>query len=483
VSLSRRRFLAGGGAGADAALASGALSLAAPRRARAADRFDADVIVIGAGLAGLYAALTLQGEGAKVRVLEASQRIGGRVWTLDGVTGRPEAGGSEVGSGYARILDMMQKLGNLPTERWMDAFEIRAALHAGGVLMKVEDWATSPVNPFTDREKTPGAGGPFSLNALYALRPSPLTSAESWLDPAVAAQFDVSHAEFLRGRGASERAIEWIGDLLTPDGAERVSTLWQMRSSFLEGSMGGVAGLMRIKGGMSRFTDGMAARLQRPVDMGIRVTRIAADGADGLVVQDARRRRLRAKHVICTVPLTMLRGIALEPALPSLQAAAVREVPYSHGLSIFFHVDAPYWEVDGLPPSLRTTSSIGNVFRVRYDGGHYLWNYKSGRRNAPYRKLSEAEIRRRASEELFAARPSLKGRITPLAVVDWDRYEWTQGHLAYRAPGQIARFGKVLGEPLGRLHFAGEHTAVTATGMEGAMESGERAAFEVLTAG
>ena len=126
---------------------------------------------------------------------------------------------------------------------------------------------------------------------------------------------------------------------------------------------------------------------------------------------------------------------------------------------------------------------MGNAFRIRYDGGHYLWNYKSGPRNAPYRGLSEAQIRARAQAELIEARPSLKGRITPLAVVDFDRYEWTRGHLAYRAPGQITRFGKVVGEAHGRVHFAGEHTAVTASGMEGAMESGERAAFEVLTGG
>ena len=437
------------------------------------------MIVIGAGLAGLNAALVLQDEGASVRVLEASGRIGGRVYTLDRVAGRPEAGGAEVGTGYARILDRMTRIGNLPTERFVDVFETRAALYSGGVLMRIEDWAASSANPFTDREKSPGPGGPFSLNGLYAQRPSPLTSSESWLEPSIAAQYDLAHAQFLKARGASARAIEWIGDLSTPDGADTVSTLWQMRSSFLEGSMGSTAGLVRLKGGMSRFTDGMAALLKQPVQTDTRVVRMAADGA-GIVVQDHRRRRLRARSVISTLPLTMLRAVAIEPALPALQAAAVREVPYSHGLSVYFNVDKPYWDEDGLPPSLRTTTSVGNVFRIRHEGGHHLWNYRSGRRSAPYRNLGEDQIRRRATDELLAARPSLRGRITPLAVVNWDRYEWTRGHLAYRAPGQILKFGKVLGDAHGRIHFAGEHTAVTASGMEGAMESGERAALEVL---
>jgi monoamine oxidase len=200
-------------------------------------------------------------------------------------------------------------------------------------------------------------------------------------------------------------------------------------------------------------------------------------------VQDAQRRRQRARHVVCAVPLTMLRAIAIEPGLPALQAAAVREIPYSHGLSVFFHVDAPYWDEDGLPPSLRTTTSAGNAYRIRYDGGYLLWNHKSGRLSAPYRALDDAQARARAAGELYAARPSMKGRITPLAVVNWDRHEWTRGHLAYRAPGQILKFGKVVGDAHGRIHFAGEHTSVTASGMEGAMESGERAAFEILASG
>lgn len=56
----------------------------------------------------------------------------------------------------------------------------------------------------------------------------------------------------------------------------------------------------------------------------------------------------------------------------------------------------------------------------------------------------------------------------------------SDGHIAYRAPGQVQEFGTVAADPHGRIHFAGEHTAISNSGMEGAMESGERAAVEVL---
>ena len=71
-------------------------------------------------------------------------------------------------------------------------------------------------------------------------------------------------------------------------------------------------------------------------------------------------------------------------------------------------------------------------------------------------------------------------RVEPAAVVNWVKYPWMKGHNAYRAPGNITRFGNVVATPHGRIHFAGEHTSVFAMGMEGAMESGERAAFEIL---
>ena len=70
-----------------------------------------DVIVIGAGLAGLNAALLLEDFGLRVRVLEASARIGGRLYTLDDVAGKPEAGGNQISMAYARTVDTANRLG------------------------------------------------------------------------------------------------------------------------------------------------------------------------------------------------------------------------------------------------------------------------------------------------------------------------------------------------------------------------------------
>ena len=99
--LTRRQWLLGSSAALVAA--------AAPRLAWGLT--EADVIIIGAGLSGLNAALILEREGLKVIVLEAQQRIGGRLWTLDELPGRPEAGGQTIGASYGRVRSMAARLG------------------------------------------------------------------------------------------------------------------------------------------------------------------------------------------------------------------------------------------------------------------------------------------------------------------------------------------------------------------------------------
>src|SRR5690606_14654582 len=86
-----------------------------------------------AGLSGLNAALILESQGLDVLVVEGSPRIGGRIHTLDHVPRRPEAGGSEIGAGYARIRDMASRIdGGLELRRWMDTVHTPLILKVDG---------------------------------------------------------------------------------------------------------------------------------------------------------------------------------------------------------------------------------------------------------------------------------------------------------------------------------------------------------------
>jgi monoamine oxidase len=485
--LSRRTLLHSAGAFGAMAFTPGSVLtglLATPSSAFAAGKaraLDADVIVIGAGLSGLQAAVLLEDEGARVLVLEADHRVGGRVRTLDHVEGHPEAGGSEVGGGYARTLSMLTRIGSPATYKWADSIQLPFALHVRGKLIDPKNWEKSDLNDLPPAERMSFGMGPFALSQTLMPRPSPLEDLTSWLDPKHA-DLDISFGAWLRGRGVSESAINYLNAMMSSDSVDDISALWQLRAAKVSPQMGSIDSLRSLSAGMSRLPEGMRGLLKGDVRLDSPVAAVR-DRGDHVEVVTRKGVKVRAGRVICTVPLPVLRTIKIEPGLPDLQQQAVNRIPYTRGLSVFFRVDKPYWEEDGMPASTWTVGPLGRVFRMtRADGSHYLWNFKSGLSANGYDKLNDDEAGRRALQEFIEVRPSVEGRVSPLVVNSWDRNPWTLGHLPYRAPGQIKAFGDVIGKPHGRVHFAGDHTAVLMTGMEAAMESGERAALEVLQA-
>jgi len=438
-------------------------------------RLDADVIVIGAGLAGLNAAILLQDQGLDVLILEASGRIGGRVFTLDNIPGHPEAGGSEIGADYARVLDMLQRIGSPAMANWLDQVDPNTALNIDGAMIRLKDWPAAPENRLAAPERTTA---PIALTSLFMPGESPLKDLASWLDPA-ARELDIPYDAWLRKRGASDEALRLISRQVPSETLNGTSALWMLRGHRAEQSAGGIAALRRIRAGASRLTEGMAGLLKREIHLDFPVTGVRSEG-NQVEVQGPSSAVIRASFAVCTVPMSMARRIRFEPELPAIQAEAFATIPQGHATSVFFHVTAPYWEEDGLPAGFWSNTTTGWVLRYNADPGYYLWLFKDGASNLPWRTMDDAGILEQATTDLSAARPSTAGRLKPAGVFNWSRHPWLLGGNGYRAPGNIARFGNVMAEPHGRIHFAGVDTAVTSAGMEGAMESGERAAVEIL---
>ncbi|MCL4721166.1 MAG: FAD-dependent oxidoreductase [Gammaproteobacteria bacterium] len=437
---------------------------------------DARVIIIGAGLSGLNAALLLEEQGVDVLVLEGSPRIGGRVHTLDQVPGRPEAGGTEIGAGYGRVRDMAARVsGGLKLQRWMDTVELPLVMHVDGETLTVEDWARSGNNRLVGDER---GLIPAALSNRYAARPSPLPDLDSWLDPALAT-FDIPYGDHLRSLGASEAALRILSREIPSGDVNTMSALWQLRTERAYSVMGRIPDLDRIAAGSSRLPEGMAAQLKREIRLNTHITGIEST-ADGVELIDEAGRKYRADHVICTVPLTLLRRMRIAPELPPLQAAAVRESPYGPMTSVYFSVKSRYWEDDGLPAGIWSNQGFNQILPFVTAQGDYLWMII---KDAAFATLGDEEIMQRTQADLARIRPSTVGRVEATAVVNWSSYPWLLGHSFYAAPGQISRFGTQFALPHGRIHFAGEHTSATLMGMEGAMESGERAALEVLARG
>ena len=466
--LDRRRALKLlGSAGALAALPASLTSCGRPGP-------DAQVIVIGAGLAGLNAALLLEQQGVDVLVLEGSDRIGGRVFTHRDGADYVDMGGSELSvKSYARVLDMIQRL-DIEMLPWAGA-GIEFAYHINGRTVSPADWPSSQANLITGPARS--APPPF-LSGMLLPRPSPMSHTGEWLEPAMA-QYDVPFGDFLRDNGADAELLRLIGSNLEADGLDDMSLLWRLRAQKFNEVSGGLGDLRNIAGGMGRVTDGMAGLLKREVALNTEVTAIGTDDG-GAEIADASGKTWRAQYVVCTIPLPLLRKIKLNPELSPKQAAAVEMTPYGNHTDVFLNIREPFWEEDGLPSSMWTDTPLGTVLRMSWGDIGYMWIAINGPANLPWRDRSDDEIMQGVIAELGRVRPSTVGRVEPRIVQNWSRARWTGGHLAYLRPGQITEFGGALSQPHGRLYFAGEHTSQMALGMEGAMESGERAAVAIL---
>lgn len=467
MRISRRSFLHRAGAGVVAT------SLPACGRRRE----SADVVVIGAGLAGLNAARLLQQAGARVVTLEASTRAGGRVQTLNDMPGAPELGAADIGPVYSRVLATASRLGLTP-EPWPAGvpgywFNLR------GQAFTMSEWPELDVNPFQGKLR---AVSPSGVARSFMPRPNPLPDLDAWLADDFA-EYDVPYGQFLEAQGAPAAALELalLGQQF--DSLDQVSTLWSMRGSrvsltsmemaFAEGK----PVRYYMPGGMSRLTSAMAASLNDSVRFEHRVTAIDQD-ASGASIDCENGARFRARFVVCCAPLPVVRQIAITPAPPPLMAQAIQEIPYGAATSVVLHVSEPYWEQDGLPPNMWTDLAIGRAFLnpSPIGEGQHLWVFTTGPVDLARRGWSDAEIGRFVISELNRLRPSTVGRVELSGVRAWTRDPHVLGTYASRAPGQIKKFGDIFARPADRLVFAGEHAAHRYAGMEGAMESAERAA-------
>jgi monoamine oxidase len=471
------------------------LTQAAPRVApdgvasRTGTRRDADVIVIGAGLAGLNAALWLEEAGAKTLVVEGRDRIGGRVRTLDDLPGHPEAGGNGIGGRYARALDRARRLkvALIPIRPRTEAAVDTTAIHVDGKLMHARRWAGSAHNPWPDpdREKLP-------WDYAYALadRLNPLTGLDDWLSPVHAAK-DRSLYELVRSAGGSDRAARLAGvnNSFAPDA-------WQLSSLSLFQSVTWFRHQIQspqayaVQGGNQRLPEAMAGALKAAIRLGARVAAVEqSNDAPDVLVTLADGTRLRAQRVLVTAPLAALRGVHFQPALSPAHAEAVAQIGTHPVYQVHFGIGRRFWEQDGLPASLWTDRLPGRVMALRYGSdparADEISSLVAWINGAAARMLDRIPAREAAASvlrEIEQIRPSTRGALQVLSTVSWQDTPFSDGAYDYWRPGEIARFAEQLTTPVGRVHFAGSHTARLENGMEGALESGERAALEILSA-
>jgi monoamine oxidase len=497
MSLTRRAFLASTAATATAA--------SLPNLAYTAAAAPPDVIVIGAGLSGLETANTLEENGLKVLLLEGRRdRVGGRVYSLFNLPGHPEVGGNSIATGYGRMIAAAAKYGvEIVNVAPRVLGKGGQELYLDGVHVPLADWPRHPRNPFADsmREVPPWAWP----NAMFT-KYMPFRDLESWSDPKYS-KYDISVHDFLASQGASEAAINLgyntnIGygttaydvSLLT----QAFSDYWQaVNKGVLFGNLltpgqgpaashgppGAFVGVM--KDGNQNLPIAMARHFKGERLMGKQVVAIDVEPAGGAVIC-ADGSRYRARAIVCSMPFATLRNVAIHPTLPAMQAKAVATLGYIPITQFHLIPKRPFWDSDGLGPSMWTDSTAGSVLAQRFgrtdDEVTSLTCWSRGARALEIDRLGVEGGSRAVLADLARLRPASKGALEVGAVHSWSLDPFNAGDWAIYGPGQVTQFSHLLANPHQRLFFCGEHTSVASRGMEGALESAERVSLEVLTA-
>jgi monoamine oxidase len=465
----------------------GAVSIAAatPRMLRAQNK--SDVIVIGAGLSGLGAALLLQEAGVTVQVIEGRNRIGGRVQSFRNIPGNPEAGGTAFGPGYARLVDAANTHGvNLIDITPVVPYFFDRQLVLDDEFISKDDWPTHPGNPFPEEAKVMM---PWMYLPILLGKSNPLKTADAWLDPAHA-HLDVSLHEYLQGMGQSEDVIRLAYDSHPSWGnsSHDVSALMPLSAYFFQAMQRQLAAGGKIMGytaagGNQAIPEGMANALKNEVRLDCRVSGIRSTSS-GAEVHCADGSIYRADHVVCSVPFAVLKRIKIDPMLSGLQAKAVATLESQVINQLHLIAKKPYWEDDGMTPNMFTNSLCGMVV-AEHKGEQpqditSLTSWIRGPNAAWMDQVDERDAIAAVVADIERLRPAAKGALEVAAYKSWYRDPFSAGDWAVWQPGQVAELAAHVATPHGRIHFCGEHTAVSNRGMEGALESGERAAFEVL---
>ena len=445
--------------------------------------FDADIIVIGAGVAGLTAAYELKKMGKSVLVLEARDRVGGRTWSgvLDGA--EVDWGGEWIGEGQPRIYQLIKELGlrTFPTyDTGKKVLEVggRTSTYRGTIPW-MAPWKLIQIQ--------------LAIWIIDALA-NRVDIANAWKH-SNAANWDATTLDALR------RKFMWSSDARgTMDGAMRtifgaesgdlslLHTLAYVRSA---GSMNNLIATEggfqhdRIAGGAQSVSIALAKAIgEENVRLGQPVTAIAQDQA-GVTVTTLSGQNFRAQRVIVAVPLPLGSRIAFDPPLPILRQQLMARSYMGAAVKIFVRYETAFWRERGFSGEAACGDGpVSVTFDQCSEDGQSacLMAFVGGKFARTWHQLPERERKQIILDRLAKYFGDEARKPLAYAEQDWGSEPWSGGAPITIFPtGVLSVNGPALREPVGRVHWAGTETARQCMGfIEGAVESGQRAAQEVL---
>jgi len=445
---------------------------------------DVDAVVVGAGLSGLVAARELVAGGASVLVLEARDRVGGRVFGQrlgDGSV--VDLGGEYFGTLTFKIQDLARTLG-VPERMVNDTgdklCELDDTVHRyKGYLPRVGLLALLDMGQATWRfermVKQIPPEAPWS-----ALGAAELDSQTLWT-------WVQRNFRTRAGREIFEMATEaiWCGS-----GAD----LSLLHALFYARSYGSFEYLATVRKGSQerRFAGSAQAIAQRMADdLGERVAlsrpvRSLVDARDRIEIRGDDF-AVNARRVIVALPPVLAGRLVYEPALPGARDQLTQRLPPGTAIKYLAVYEHPFWRDLGLSGQATSTRGpLRAIFDASPDPGRIgvLGSFAGGRMARELGALPEAQRREAVLDALARLFGPRAARPVEFHEKNWAEDEWTRGcYNALAQTGALTSFGPALRAPVGRIHWAGAETGIHANGsMGGAVDAGERAAREVLDA-
>ncbi|HEY6568040.1 MAG TPA: NAD(P)/FAD-dependent oxidoreductase [Actinomycetota bacterium] len=441
----------------------------------------ADVVIVGAGMAGLACALDLRAAGADVVVVEASSRPGGRVRTVTFPDGRwVEAGGEWVDTSHEHVHSLLDRYG-LRTigdgAPWW-AREAGWIEDERGLRPAVDAWAA-------DEEVVAELAWFDELIDAVAAQIADPSDPVAHPDAAaidarsIADLFDQARlgprARFLLDR---EMAFEYT---CAPEEAS-VLFIAQQRAVTLEAEARVTdVRSQRVDGGLSRLAEAMVAELDGLVRFGEPLVRLAQD--DQRVVATTTDGTVEASHAVLACPLVPLRDVEVLPAFEGAFGKGVAELGMGSVVKTFVRTSSRPPFVWAVTP--RFIERLYDATEDQPGGSAILDCYVGG---AGARELVRATPD--GSQRVSRVRGEIAQMVPPLAAglgdglsQSWSEEPYIGGSFSVWNPGQVTAFWRALREPHGRVRLAGEHVSTVCGYVEGAIESGRRTAAEIVALG
>jgi monoamine oxidase len=450
------------------------------------------IVVVGGGLAGLTAAYRLKQAGYRAQLYEASDRLGGRCWTIRGAfdAGQiAEHGGELIDQGHTEVRQLAQELG-------LQLQNLLAAEPKGSEDVYWFDGA-----PYSYAQATADLNGVYQKLHKDVVAASYPTLYTGWTQRG----YELDHMSI----------VDWINESVPGGIASKLGQLLDVAYTIEYGAecsrqsalnllyLLGYSGQGQLRifgpsnekysvvGGNDQLPARLAAQLQAQVTTGWELVAIKrnTDGSYALAFKTGGgTKTVAADQVILAIPFSLLRSVDYAKAgFNSIKKTAIQELQMGTNSKLHVQFRDRYWNSIGNNGNTFADTGYQNTWEVtRAQAGTpgILVDYTGGTIGASFGSGTPQTRAQQFLGQLEPVLPGISSHWNGKATIDfWAGYPWTKGSYSYWSVGQYTRFSGAEREAAGNCHFAGEHTSIDFQGyLNGAVETGERVAGEVLAA-